>query len=165
MPSVVTDSVAGLRLAVDHLAARGHRCIAYLGGPDEISTFRDRLTGYRRAMAACGLPAGPCAIASSDPEAARVAARRLLSRRPAATAIIAANFWLTVGVLRAAADDVDVVGFDDIFPADLLRRAVTTIVQPVEDLGRHAVRLLLEGIARPGPTRQIVLPPRLVVRG
>ncbi len=57
-----------------------------------------------------------------------------------------------------------VVGFDDLFLGDLLRRPVTTVVQPVEDLGRHAVRLLLQDIATPGGHQQLVLPPRLVIR-
>jgi LacI family transcriptional regulator len=163
--SVVTDSVEGLRLAVNHLAARGHRRIAYLGGPIDLSTFRDRLRGYRQAMAARGLRAGPTAISASDPAAARDAAARLFARARPATAIIAANFWLTVGVLRAAPASVDVVGFDDVALADLLKRPVTTIVQPVEELGRQAVRLLLEQIAKPGVTKRIVLPPRLEARG
>jgi LacI family transcriptional regulator len=165
VPSVVTDSAAGMRLAVDHLVGRGHHNIAYVGGPTETSTFRDRLRGYRQAMAAHRLRPGPYAVAPSEPEAARDAALRLFGRRPTATAVIAANFWLTVGTLRAAPDDVVVVGFDDFFLADLLRRPVTTIVQPVEDLGRQAVSLLLENIANPGGSRQLVLPPRLVVRG
>jgi LacI family transcriptional regulator len=58
-----------------------------------------------------------------------------------------------------------VVGFDDLYWADLLRRPVTTIAQPIEDLGRHAVRLLVEEIAEPGGNKQMVLPPRLIVRG
>ena len=165
VPSVVTDSVAGMRLAVDHLVSRGHHRIAYVGGPTETSTFRDRLRGYRQGMAGHRLRPGPYAIAPSEPEAARDAAARLFGRTPTATAVIAANFWLTVGTLRAAPEDVVVVGFDDLFLADLLRRPVTTVVQPVEDLGRHAVRLLLEDIAKPGSSRRLVLPPRLVVRG
>jgi LacI family transcriptional regulator len=79
--------------------------------------------------------------------------------------VIAGNFWLTIGALRASPNDVVVVGFDDLFLADLLRRPVTTVAQPVEDLGRQAVRLLLEEIAKPGGSRHIVLPPKLIVRG
>lgn len=165
VPSVVTDSVAGVRMLVDHLVGRGHRHIAYVGGPIEISTFRDRLRGYRQAMAGHRLRPGPYAVTPSDPDAAREAAAALFQQRPSATAIIGANFWLTVGTLRAAPDDVVVVGFDDILFADLLRRPVTTVAQPVQDLGRHAVRLLLDDIVRPGGSRQLVLPPRLVVRG
>jgi len=165
VPSVVTDSILGLRLAVDHLVARGHHRIAYLGGPSETSTLRDRLRGYRQALARHRLRPGPTSIAPSEPEAARAAAAKLFSDGPAVTAIIAADFWLTVGTIRAAPEDVVVVGFDDLFLGDLLRRPVTCVVQPVEDLGRHAVRLLLENIAQPGGTRQMVLPPRLVIRG
>lgn len=162
--SVVTDSRHGLRLAVDHLIARGHTRIAYLGGPADLSTFRDRLRGYREAMSARGLRSGPVATSASDPEAAREAAAVLFAGRRPVTSIIAANFWLTVGVLRAAPVSVEVVGFDDVALADLLKRPVTTVVQPVEELGRQAVRLLLEQIAKPGVTKQIVLPPRLEVR-
>jgi LacI family transcriptional regulator len=165
VPSAVTDSVAGLRMAVDHLVDCGHRRIAYVGGPTETSTFRDRLRGYRLAMARHRLRPGPYAVAPSEPDVARDAAARLFRGRASATAVIAANFWLTVGTLRAAPDDIVVVGFDDLFIGDLLRRPVTTIVQPVGDLGRQSVRLLLEEIAKPGGARTVVLPPRLVVRG
>jgi LacI family transcriptional regulator len=165
VPSVVTDSVTGLGLAVDHLAAAGHRQIAYLGGPTNISTFRDRLRGFLEAMSRHGLRPGPRAVAPSEPEAARRAAERLFRRPVKATAVIAANFWLTIGALRAAPENIVVVGFDDLFLADLLRRPVTTVAQPVEELGRQAVRLLLEEIAKPGGARKLVLPPRLIVRG
>jgi LacI family transcriptional regulator len=163
--SVVTDNIAGMRMAVDHLVARGHRRIGYVGGPIDRSTFRDRLKGYRQALAAHHLRPGPYAVAPSEPEAARQAATRVLGARPSVTAVIGANFWLTVGTLRAAPDDVVVVGFDDLVLTDLLRRPVTTIVQPVEELGRQAVRLLIDDITHPGPPRHIVLPPKLVVRG
>ena len=165
VPSVVTDSIAGLRMAVDYLVERGHRRIGYLGGPIETSTLRDRLRGYRQALARHRLRPGPIAVAPSEPEPARLAAVKLVGERPTVTAIIAANFWLTVGALRAVPDDIVIVGFDDLFLTDLLRRPVATVVQPVEDLGRHAVRLLLENIARPGGHQQLVLPPRLVVPG
>lgn len=166
VPSVITDSIAGLKLAVDHLVDSGHRRIAYVGGPTEISTFRDRLDGYQRAMAHHKLKPGPYGVVErSDPDDARASAEQLLAKRPHATAIIAADLMLTVGTLRAAPDDVVVVGFDDFFVADLLRRPVTTIAQPIEELGRQAVRLLMEEIAKPGGNRQLILPPKLVVRG
>ncbi len=167
VPSVVTDSVAGLRLAVDHLVARGHRHIAYIGGPTEISTFRDRLRGYKQALAAHRLRPGPQLLATSaSPEVAQEAVAALFRDGASATAIIAGDQFLTTGCLRAAPEDVVVVGFDDLLLADLLRRPVTTIAQPIEDLGRHAVRLLLQEIKEPGgANRQLVLPPRLIVRG
>src|SRR5438094_1709564 len=99
VPSVITDSVAGMRLAVEHLVSRGHRRIAYVGGPTETSTFRDRLRGSRQPMAAHRLRPGPYAVAPSEPDTATEAATRLF-RRSIATAVIAANFWLTIGTLR-----------------------------------------------------------------
>lgn len=165
VPSVVTDSLAGMELAVGHLVSRGHRAIAYLGGaPHDISTFRDRATGLVEAMRRRGLRPVATASAPSEPEAAQRAAARLFAKGAAATAVVAANFWLTVGTLRAAPDAVTVVGFDDLFLADLLRRPVTTVAQPVEELGRESVRLLLDEVARPGGARRLVLRPRLVVR-
>jgi LacI family transcriptional regulator len=165
VPSVVTDSVAGLRLAVDHLVGKGHRTIGYVGGPGYITTFRDRLLGFRLALQRHRLRPGPCVVTPSHPERAKQAAEQLFRSRPAATAVIAANLWLAMGTLRAAPDDVAIVGFDDFLLADILRRPITTIAQPVEELGRQAVGLLLEEIAHPGGNRRIVLPPRLIVRG
>jgi LacI family transcriptional regulator len=165
VPSVVTDSLAGMRLAVDHLVDKGHRTIGYVGGPSYITTFRDRLAGLKQALQHHRLRPGPCEVTPSDPEQAQEAAARLFRRKPAATAVIAANLWLAIGTLRAAPEDVAIVGFDDFFLADVLRRPITTIAQPVEELGRRAVSLLLEEIADPGGNKRVVLPPRLIVRG
>jgi len=166
--SVVTDSIAGMGLAVDHLVSGGHRRIAYLGGPTDVSTFRDRQRGYREAMARHGLKPGPQAKTVSEPEAALRAAERLFQGAFRATAIVGANLVLTVGLLRSAPEDVVVVGFDDLYLADLLRRPVTTVAQPVEELGRQAVELLLDEIEAAGKAprrvRRVVLQPRLIVR-
>ncbi|HUP50178.1 MAG TPA: LacI family DNA-binding transcriptional regulator [Thermoanaerobaculia bacterium] len=164
-PHVVTDSIAGVRLGVDHLVAKGHRRIAFLGGPRYMSTFRDRLAGYRRAMAAHRLRPGPHIVAQAAPGPAQRAARRLFEQggtKP--TAVIAANIWLTIGALRGTPDQVEIVGFDDIYLADMLRRPVTTIAQPVEELGRQAVRLLLETVGKPATNHKVVLAPQLIVR-
>ena len=96
--------------------------------------------------------------------AAQKATERLFARRTKPTAIVAANIWLTLGALRAAPPGVEVVGFDDIFLADLLKRPLTTVAHPVEELGRTAVRLLMQEIAEPGSGEVVVLEPRLIVR-
>lgn len=164
LPHVVTDSVAGVKLAVDHLVRKGHRRIGFLGGPQYMSTFRERVYGYRRAMAEHGLRAGPHATAQAAPDPAQRATEKMFRGTRPPTALIAANIWLTIGALRGSSDDVDVVGFDDIYFADMLRRPVTTIAHDVEELGRQAVLSLLEEIARPGTNRKVILPPRLIVR-
>jgi LacI family transcriptional regulator len=163
-PSVVTDSMKGLHLAVDHLVRKGHRRIGYLGGPVSITTFRDRLAAFRRSLAARRLRPVRYIASEAEPEHARIAAAAFLKGRSVPTAVIAANIWLTVGALRALPADMDIVGFDDLYLADMLRRPITTIAHPVEELGRRAVCLLLDEIVHPGGKRHIVLPPRLVVR-
>jgi len=165
VPSVVGDNIGGAGLAVDYLVSRGHRKIAYLGGTLENSTFRDRWIGFRRALARHRLKPGPHAISPLDPDAAGEAVRRLFAGLPTATAVMTASMWLTVGVLRTVPDDVAVVGFDQFLLPDLMRRQITAVVQPVKELGHHAVRLLLETMANPALARQLVLPTRLVVRG
>jgi LacI family transcriptional regulator len=164
LPSVVTDSSAGIHLAVDHLIARGHQTIGFLGGHQYISTFRDRLAAFRRAIAERGLKPGPRVTADPSPAAAARAAARLLAGRSRPTAIIAANIWLTVGALRGTPEHVDIVGFDDIYLADMLRRPLATIAHPVEELGRNAVRVMLDEIAHRGTNERVVLAPRLIVR-
>ena len=164
LPHVVTDSIAGMTLAIDHLVKKGHRRIGFVGGPHHMSTFRERLAGFRAGMTAHGLQRGPQAIVRAEPEPARRATEKIFRARSAPTAIIAANIWLTIGALRGAPEDVDVVGFDDIYFADMLRRPVTTIAHDLDELGRQAVALLLEQIARPGSAREVILPPRLIVR-
>jgi LacI family transcriptional regulator len=164
VPSVVTDNAEGIRLAVNHLVAKGHRRIGYLGGPVSISSFRERLHAFRYALTRHRLRPTRYVVTKADPEEARLDAKAFLSGRSVPTAIIAANIWLTIGALRALPADFDIVGFDDLYLADMLRRPVTTVGHPVEELGRQAVRLLLEEIAHPGGHRQVVLPPRLVVR-
>src|SRR5262249_7193817 len=149
-----------------HLVARGHRHIAYLGGPGEISTFRDRLLRFKQALAAPKLRPGPVLeVPRSGPDAGQQEVAPLFQEGAEATAPFAADPFLSIGALRAAREAVVIVGLDDLHWADLLRRPVTTIAQPIEDLGRHAVKLLVEEIAEPGGTKQLVLPPRLIVRG
>jgi LacI family transcriptional regulator len=85
--------------------------------------------------------------------------------------VYAANFFIAVGALRAlraagksVPDDVDIVGFDDIQMADLLRYPVTTVDQDVGAIGREAVRLLLQMLAGAEVERAVLLPPQLTAR-
>ena len=164
LPHVVTDSIAGMTMAVDHLVKKGHRRIGFIGGPHHMSSFRERLSGFRAALGAHGLRRGPQAIVAADPDPAQRATAAMFRTASAPTALIAANIWLTIGALRGAPDDVEIVGFDDIYFADMLRRPVTTIAHDLTELGRQAVTLLLAQIAHHGAAQKVVLPPRLIVR-
>ncbi|MDT0378655.1 LacI family DNA-binding transcriptional regulator [Streptomyces sp. DSM 42041] len=168
---VDVDGAHGTTAAVDHLVARGHRHIAFLGWPEGSGVGDDRARGWREALERHGLtPEGLRARADGSIEAATDAAHRLLDDTPA-TAVVAASDSLAMGCYRAL--DVRgepparlaVVGFDDAPFAPLLRPSLTTLRQPLEFLGRECVRLLLQRIGEPdAPDRHALVAPELVVR-
>jgi LacI family transcriptional regulator len=175
-PSVSVDNERGIRMAVTHLAALGHRRIAHIAGPQEVSTGLSRYRGFMSAMEAHGLRADPDLIitakAFSIEEGLRCT-RALLERRSGCTAVAAGNDMLAVGCFAALEEaglncpaDLSVVGFNDMPFIDRLRPPLTTIRFPHYQLGTEAAQLLLERIGgQGGPVRVIYLAPELVVRG
>ncbi|MPR00456.1 substrate-binding domain-containing protein [Modestobacter sp. I12A-02628] len=172
VPSVTTDSDAGLREAVAHLAGHGHRRVGYIAGPPTASTGRERLAAHTRALAEHGLDADPALVVSGDFQAASgsAAVRSLLELAHPPTAILAADSLMAVGAVRQLQErgirigvDVAVVAFDDIEWFSLMNPPLTGIAHSVEAMGRAAVRLLLAVMAgeRPDPVR---LPSSLVPR-
>ncbi|MFD8984083.1 LacI family DNA-binding transcriptional regulator [Streptomyces sp. NPDC059564] len=176
LPSVDCDDRAGAAEAVRHLLERGRRAIAALTGPLDLYGAQGRLEGYRQALADAGHPVDEALISVGDlaEEGGRRAVRELLERRPALDAVFAASDVLAAGALRelrAAGrripQDVAVVGFGDSELARHLDPPLTSVRQPVEEMGRTMARLLLERIAgKPGGPgeRSVVLPAQLVVR-
>jgi LacI family transcriptional regulator len=170
------DNVAAARMAVDHLARLGHRRIGIISGPlDMLPGGADRLEGYRQAMAAHRLPVDDGWIVEGDytEESGMAAARRLLSLP--VTAIFAANDNMAVGALKLirevnlqVPEDVALVGFDDLPIAASLQPALTTVRQPIEQMGSMAADLLLSLLDNPPegrpPAHKLVLPTKLVVR-
>ncbi len=168
---VVADFDTGTRQIVDHLASHGHRGFVFLGGPPESWSGARRWAGLRAAAGAHGLAAtrfGPYAPTLGGGPAA---ADAVLASR--ATAVVAHNDMLALGVLRRFAErgvdvpgEVSVVGFDDIFGADLCSPTLTTLAERTEDAGARAVEAVAQQaharLTDP-PTR--VLPTQLVVRG
>jgi LacI family transcriptional regulator len=164
--AVLSDNAGGVRDAVAHLVAAGHRRIGYLGDRSRIFTAAERLAGYL----ATGDPAlVRMDLASSD--AAERAARELLTDASAPTALVCGQNQITIGALYALRalglqDRVALVGFDDIPLGGLVTPGVTVVAQDPLTLGRHAAELLfarLEG--DDSPPRRIVVPTRLIVRG
>jgi LacI family transcriptional regulator len=176
LDSVSVDNERGMRLAVAHLAAEGHKRIAHIAGPQEVSTGLSRYRGFMSAMEAHGLAADPDLIitakAFSIEEGLRCT-RAVLERRGACTAVAAGNDMLAVGCFAALEEaglncpaDLSVVGFNDMPFIDRLRPPLTTIRFPHYQLGTEAAQLLLDRIGgQGGPVRVIYLAPELVVRG
>ncbi len=176
VPSVVSDDMAGITLAVDHLIASGHRRIVHVAGPQSLSTGMLRRRGFVAAMRAAGLDPDEDDIeeaAAFTREAGLPAARSLLARRPDATAVVAANDLLALGVYEAlreqgrrCPEDVSVVGHNDMPLVDLVNPPLSTVRISHHEMGERTGELLLDLItgARQGAL-QIVTSPVLVARG
>ncbi|MFF8715598.1 LacI family DNA-binding transcriptional regulator [Streptomyces sp. NPDC015184] len=172
--SVDSDNFGGARAAVDHLFSRGRRTIATITGRLDVYGAQRRLDGYREAIAGTGLEPDEQLIAPGDftEEGGARAMRELLVRRPDIDAVFAASDVTAAGarqVLREAGrripDDVALIGFDDSAVARHMDPPLTSVRQPIEEMGRTMARVLLQEIARETQERpQIVLPTELVVR-
>jgi LacI family transcriptional regulator len=168
---VLADNIGGVRDGVNHLISGGHRRIAYLGDDPAIFTARERLTGYRKALASAGLPMDEDLIVMARPEpgAVRAALDRLLAQPDAATALFTGNNRLTTAVLRELSGRVDrpaLVGFDDFELADLITPGLTVVAQDPAGLGRVAATLLFDRLAGLSDApRRVVLPTVLIPRG
>jgi LacI family transcriptional regulator len=170
--AVLVDNAGGIRLAVEHLAARGHRCIAYLGDDARIFTAAERLRGYREAVKALALPCPDTMVSTGAPTevSVRAALERLGGLRRPPTALITGNNRTTVLALRFLAASVRarpaLVSFDDFELADVLTPPVTVIAQDPSALGTIAAEILFSRLGGDrGPPQTVVLPVRLVPRG
>ena len=181
LPGVATDlvkvdGVTGGRLATEHLLGLGHRRIAIIHGPVVRSTGAERLQGYLDALRAAGLQPDPALIREGDfkQESGRVLARQLLALTPRPSALFCTNNLMTVGALQTLGEqgvrmpaDLSLVGYDDMEWWTLTHPPLTTVGQPVYELGREAMRLLLAQIGMAGTRRRpqrVVLKPGLIVR-
>jgi DNA-binding LacI/PurR family transcriptional regulator len=171
-PWVDVDHAAATDAAVRHLYERGHRRIALLGCPPSPGAAEDRVTGWRRACRALGLPTGDRLVVrvTDGIGGGRVGAARLLDAQPRPTAVVAVSDDLAVGALHAIAEhdlrpgpDVAVTGVGDSAACRAVRPALTTVRLPVEEMVRRAVRLL-DGAGVPVPSPTSLLAPNLVVR-
>ena len=176
LPAVVTDDEEGIRLAVEHLVALGHRRIGHVAGPPDVSTGALRRAGFVASTAHAGLSAREVTIETTPAYArlaGKAAALRLLERKSPPTAIVAANDLLAVGIYDALAalglncpNDVSVVGHNDMPYVDMLSPPLTSVRIAQRAMGEQAARLLLERIAHPTNRRDhIVLKPTLILRG
>lgn len=175
VPSVTIDNRRAAYDATRHLLDLGHRDIAYIGGANDFSLSRDRLKGFKSALSRAGLKADESKLFSGDftPGFGLDAARSILGQKSRPTAIFCASDELAMGAMSAAHGlglsiprDLSVVGFDDIEFAAYCIPPLTTVRQPMAELGRRAMHMmlqLLEGEAV--ADSQLVLPHELIVRG
>jgi LacI family transcriptional regulator len=174
-PSVGATNRLGAIEAVSHLVALGHRRIGFITGNQEMGCSRDRLVGYREAIASAGLPSDDSLVREGNfhQPLAYERTRELLALPEPPTAIFAANDVSAYGVMDAVRDaglripeHVSVIGFDDIPGAESTNPPLTTIRQPLREMGRLATRMLFELITEPQrEVKRVELPTELIARG
>jgi DNA-binding LacI/PurR family transcriptional regulator len=171
---VDVDNRGGAATAVRHLVDRGRRRIATIAGPQDMAAGADRLAGYTAGLAQRGRPEnGLVEVADFTLEGGRAAMARLLERNVDIDGVFVASDLMAVGAIdairttgRRIPDDVAVVGFDDSPLAATTSPRLTSVRQPIEEMGREMTRLLLDEIRFPErPARRVILDTQLVVRG
>lgn len=174
--SVAVDDVLGGRLAAEHLLALGHRRIAYLSGSVNAVSVKQRRAGLFQALAAAGLDAAEVLLdvrmPIEPPELPPRAIEQILGASPRPTAVLCVNDTVALDVLRGLESagvrvpaDMSVVGYDDLQFAARLSPSLTTVAQPIYQLGYTAADLLLEEALGDHTHRQILFQPSLVARG
>jgi len=171
---VLVDNYDGGLQATAHLIHHGHRRIACLAGPHEVTPSADRVRGYRQALADAGIRFDPALLVYGDfhTDSGYLAAAELLELPDRPTAIFVCNDLMAIGVMAAVQEaglriprNMAVVGFDDIALASYSLPRLTTVAQPSQKMGELAAQLLVARIENPdrSPERHLLLT-RLVVR-
>lgn len=171
-PQVIVDDYEGAFQAVEHLIKQGYRRIAHLAGPNSLLVSRLRLNGYRDALQKHGLPLDPDLIIHYDlsEEKARIYANYLLSLPQPPDAIFAINDPTAIEIMLVAKSrgvkipqELGIVGFSNDPVSAIIEPSLTTIEQPVWEMGRQAAKLLLEQMEHPHNVIH-TLPTRLIIR-
>lgn len=170
---VYLDNEVGGAIATEHLLQHGHTRIAHITGPERFPDSRARRRGFECAMRSAGLEPDPRLVIEADfeEEGGYRAMRELLERDPGISAVFAGNDQMAAGAfaaLREAGrnipDDVSIVGYDDVLLARYLHPTLTTIRQPLEEMGRAAARAALALVANERTEVRNRFEPQLVSR-
>ncbi len=175
IPCVSVDNKAGAMMAVEHLIGLGHRRIGLITGNLSFQTAVDRMEGYKEALRRHGLPIAEELIAAAEytTETGSVAMKHLLALPKPPTAVFACNDMMALNAMQIIGEsglrvpeDVAVVGFDDIVFASMVFPQLTTIRQPLYQMGFLAAQGLIERLRKGNKAEPFkkVLPVELVVR-
>jgi LacI family transcriptional regulator len=173
--SVRSDSENGANRLIKLLIGLGHKRIAIITGPKDVSTSVDRVTGYQQALTESGLSENELVYYGAfTQESGYEFTNQAMLHSPKPTAIFGANNFITIGIIKALQDlkvgvpgDVSVVGFDDLPESMLVSPFLTVAAQPAYEMGRMATELLLKRISekRYGGYQELILPTEIIERG
>lgn len=174
LPMVRCSNVAAGAAVAHHLVDLGHTAIAFGAGPRHSIDSKHRLRGLREGLAARGAPLDPARVFSCGSwgaQAGELFAEQLLTSGLDITAAVLANDALAFGFMRVAQqrgiripEDLSLVGFDGLPQGALFYPSLTTVAQPIREMGRVACRTLFDIIADPGRVERTEFPMELVVR-
>jgi LacI family transcriptional regulator len=171
--SVDVENREGAHDAVSHLLGLGHRRIAVINGELQMEAAQARRDGYKQALLEAGIAIDPVLMVEGffSEAAAYQAMLRLLDLAQPPTAVFCASDTMAIGAMHAIRQrglgipgDVALIGYDDLPLAANATPPLTSVRQPIGEMGAHAVRLLIEQIRRQGPVASVRLPARLTVR-
>lgn len=173
-PSIEVNGQAGIKMLVEYLIDKGHQRIAFIGASSDLAIQADRYAGFHQGLVEGGLVPRHELLIEGDlgrPGGLK-AARKLLSMSEPPTALVCINDLTAIGAIQAASEmglvvgrDVAITGFDDIEDAAQTKPPLTTLNQPIYDIARDLVRLLIGEIREePAAERHIQLRPELVIR-
>lgn len=172
--TVLVDDFNGGYMATSHLVGLGHRRIAVIAEDLNVASSRERVRGYRRALDERGIHYNEQLVLISDftvADGKRLTGQLLDSEDPP-TAVYACNDLLAIGAMQAATErglhipnDLSIVGFDDTLLATITNPALTTVAQPIHEMGRQVMDLLIQEVEKKKSVKQrVVLLPELKVR-
>lgn len=168
---VDVDNVGGAQRITEHLIKLGHRRIAMLTGPETYSSVLDRVKGFRKAMGEAGLNADRIYYCPYWTEQAIQISKQIVQAKDRVTAVFAAAGDLVIGVLKSVReeglripDDLALVSFDDHPLYDFFSPGITTVRQPIDQLGEAAVTQLFKLMEEKTVEQNIILPTTIVVR-
>lgn len=174
LPTIESDNVHGAELATKHLLELGHRRIAMLTGRPDLQSAQLRERGYRQAMTAAGVHIDEelIQVGGYDTATSAESARKLLTSVDPPTAIFAANDVTAIATADVAREvgasvpgDLSIVGFDNVPESAMSEPPLTTVSQPIREMGRRAIDLLIGLVEREPPEAiRVTLPTTLVIR-
>lgn len=167
------DNEKGGYLATRHLLDNGHRSIAYIAGPQDKEDAQQRFLGHQKALKEAGIPLNPELIYQGDftEESGDLGLAHLLHNAPHFTAVVCGNDWMASGAINRARElgidmpkALSVIGFDDVLFAHHLYPKLTTIRNPIDEMGKMAAEYILQKVYKQERTIQNVFEPQLVER-
>lgn len=172
---VTTDNISGAFKATEYLIKLGHKKIAFVGGPEDAKTNRDRFKGYMNALEYYKIDKNNIVIRSKGYKMkdGYSCALEIMKSGINPTAIFCANDLAALGVLQAldenslsVPDDVSVIGYDDISFASLPRIKLTTVHQPKYEIGKLATKIIVKKLKskKQGEPEKVILEPDLIIR-